>query len=79
MDLVVKVGGFFSSYLKNDKYIKIIFIDEHLTQYYCEVKNLKINLEKDQVVKLRSVAVRAAEGSYSIDFYNYSEILLIPS
>lgn len=43
------------------------------------MKNLKINLEQGQVVKLRSVAVRAVEGSYCIDFYNYSEILLVPS
>lgn len=30
-------------------------------------------------MKLRSVAIRATEGSYSIVFYNYSQILLIPS
>lgn len=79
VDLLVKVGAVYSSYFQQDRYFKMIFIDKNQVQYYSEIKNTKINLEKDQVCKLRSVMVRAVENSFSVDFFNYSEILLIPS
>lgn len=37
------------------------------------------NLEKDTVLKLRSIRVQLVNNSYRIDFYDYSDILVLPS
>lgn len=59
VDLIVKVVKFVKSVVSNSTYTKIIFVDENLKEYFSEVKDLRISLENDLVVKLRSISIQA--------------------
>lgn len=78
IDMIVKVVAFSKSVAYQNAYTKIIFVDQKLREYFSEIKNLKINLEKNMIVKLRSVSVQSVQNTYAIEFFNYSEILMIP-
>ena len=77
IDMLAKVVDFAKSVSYQNTYTKIVFVDEKKKEYFSEVKNLKISLEKNMIVKLRSVQIKAVKSTYSIEFFNYSEILML--
>lgn len=77
VDILVKVVDLVTHYFNNHSYTKIYFIDKHERLYLSEIKDMKIKLEKNMSVKLRSVTITAVKKTFSIEFFDYSEILLL--
>lgn len=80
VDLLVKVVSSVQFFLDGSFYYKVAFADDKKRIYLSELMNSgnSLQLEKNSVLKLRSIKIFSVNETFRIDFYDYSDILILP-
>ena len=77
IDLIVRVVRSLRTFVNENVYDRVVFVDANRTLYFSEIKNSGLDFSDSKVVKLRSISITETDKDNAIIFYNYSKILLL--